>query len=68
VDPAERAARLERDPIRCQQEHLPAQGLLDAVGVATIEQRVAARIAEATAFAQASPMPAADTLLDHVYA
>ena len=68
VDPAEHAAWLERDPIRLARERLLAQGVVDAAGVAAMEQRVAERIAQAAAFAQASPMPAADTLLDHVYA
>jgi len=68
VDPAERAVWLERDPIRLAKGRLWEQGLLDAAALAAMEQRVDARIAQATAFAQASPMPAADTLLDHVYA
>jgi len=68
VDLAERAAWLERDPIRLAKGRLLEQGLLDAAALAAMEQRVDARIAQATAFAQASPMPAADTLLDHVYA
>ena len=68
VDPAERTAWLERDPIRLEKGRLLEQGLLDAAGLAAMEQRVDVRIAQATAFAQASPMPAADTLLDHVYA
>lgn len=68
VDPAERAVWLERDPIRLAKGRLLEQGLLDAAALAAMEQRVDARIAQATAFAQASPMPAADTLLDHVYA
>lgn len=68
VDPGERAAWLERDPIRTQRERLLAQGVIDAEGLAALEARVAARIEAAAAFAEASPWPAPGTLTDHVYA
>ena len=68
VDPAELAAWMERDPIRRQRERLLAEGLIDAAGLAAVEQWVAERIAAASAFAEPSPWPAPGSLTDHVYA
>jgi len=68
VDGAELAAWVERDPIRLSRERLLAQGILEAGALAAMELRIAGRIEEAAAFAQASPWPSPDTLLDHVYA
>ena len=68
VDPAELKAWLERDPIRMQSERLSAQGLIDAAGLAALEQRARERIETALAFAQASPWPAPETLTENVYA
>jgi TPP-dependent pyruvate/acetoin dehydrogenase alpha subunit len=68
VDPAELDHWLALDPIHRQGERLKAQGLIDAAGMAAMEQRVRDRIAAALTFAQASPWPAPETLTDHVYA
>jgi TPP-dependent pyruvate/acetoin dehydrogenase alpha subunit len=64
---AELARWRDHDPIRVQTERLIAEGLVDAAGVAAIEQRVRAQIADA-AFAQASAWPSAEKLTEHVYA
>lgn len=66
VDPDERQAWLERDPIRRQRERLLDERLVDAAALAAMEQRCQARIAAAVAFAEASPWPAPSSLLDHV--
>ena len=68
VDPTERAQWMERDPIDRQRKRLLAEGLVDARQLRDMERSVAARIDAAAAFAEASPWPAPDTLLDHVYA
>ena len=68
VDRAELAGWLERDPIRVQTERLTANGVIDAGGLAALQERVRAELAEALAFAQASPWPAPERLTDHVYA
>ncbi len=68
VDPDELKAWMQRDPIRVQSERLLAQGLIDAEGLAAMEQRAREHITDALVFAQASAWPAPDTLLDHVYA
>jgi len=68
VDAAELARWRERDPIRVQTERLIAEGLIDAAGVAAIEQRVREQIADATTFAQASAWPSPEKLTEHVYA
>jgi pyruvate dehydrogenase E1 component alpha subunit len=68
VDAAELATWVERDPIRLSRDRLLAGGTLDSGALTAMEQRVAARIAEASAYAQASPWPSPGTLLDHVYA
>ncbi|MEW5770539.1 MAG: thiamine pyrophosphate-dependent dehydrogenase E1 component subunit alpha [Pseudomonadota bacterium] len=68
VDKAELQAWLQRDPIRVQGERLIGAGAIDAPGVAALERQAQERVEAALAFAQASPWPAAETLLDHVYA
>lgn len=68
VDPDELAGWRERDPIPALRRRLAADGRLDAAGLAVIEARAAARIAEALAFAQASPFPALSELTTDVYA
>ena len=68
VDPTELQSWLKRDPIRIQSERLIANGLIDADGLAALKQHSRERIEAALVFAQASPWPAPETLLDHVYA
>jgi TPP-dependent pyruvate/acetoin dehydrogenase alpha subunit len=68
VDPAELKAWLERDPIRVQTARLLAGGLIDREGLTAMEGRVREAIGAALAFAQASPWPAPETLLEDVYA
>lgn len=68
VDRAELAGWLERDPIRVQTERLTATGVIDAAGLAALQERVRVELAEALTFAQASPWPAPERLTDHVYA
>jgi pyruvate dehydrogenase E1 component alpha subunit len=67
--PAEEIAEWKaRDPIpRFRSYLIETETLTDAEAVA-IEQRVAARIEEAVAFAEAAPLPTPDVLLDDVYA
>jgi pyruvate dehydrogenase E1 component alpha subunit len=68
VDKAELQHWLNRDPIRMQRERLLARGLIDAEGLSAMERRVQQHIQDAVAFAQASPWPAPEALLDDVYA
>jgi len=68
VDPAELASWQARDPIARQRDRLLAEGVLSPAELAQVEARVAARLDAAQAFAEASPWPAVETLLDHVYA
>ncbi len=68
VDPTEHAEWMERDPIDRQRERLLAEGLVDPGQLSEMERRVVDRIDAAAAFADASPWPTPDTLLDHVYA
>jgi pyruvate dehydrogenase E1 component alpha subunit len=68
VDKAELQHWVDRDPIRMQRERLLARGLLDAEGLSAMARRVRQRIQDALAFAQASPWPGPETLLDDVYA
>jgi len=68
VNPEERAAWLTNDPIQRQIDRLTATGLLDDAGLAAMRERVASRVRDAVAFAQASPWPSPETLTDHVYA
>lgn len=68
VDKAELEHWLQRDPIRCYADRLADQGLVDAQSLDAIKHRVQEQMAEALAFAQASPWPAAQSLTQHVYA
>lgn len=68
VDPAELRHWQARDPILLLREWLLGRGLIDEAGLGAMEGRVRARIEDATAFAQASAWPAAETLTDHAYA
>lgn len=68
VDPAELRHWQARDPILLLREWLLGRGLIDEAGLGAMEGRVRAHIEDATAFAQASAWPAAETLADHAYA
>jgi TPP-dependent pyruvate/acetoin dehydrogenase alpha subunit len=68
VDPAELAAWKARDPIARQTRRLLDDGVAGPGELATLHQRVAARIEDALGFAQGSPWPAASELTTHVYA
>lgn len=68
VDKAELAAWLARDPIAAGRARLLADGLLSPAQAAAMADKVASRIAVAQAFAEASPLPAADELTRDVYA
>ena len=64
----ERAEWLERDPIVAFEQHLTERGLLDAAQTAAIRESVERQLAEAIAFAEASPYPAPEEALDDVFA
>jgi pyruvate dehydrogenase E1 component alpha subunit len=68
VDPDERAAWLARDPIDTFRRRLAARGELSAAAADGLAAAVAARIATARAFAEASPYPGTDAMTTHVYA
>ncbi|NJD25820.1 MAG: thiamine pyrophosphate-dependent dehydrogenase E1 component subunit alpha [Betaproteobacteria bacterium] len=68
VDPAERAAWLARDPIAMCRDRLVAAGNLSELAATDLATRSRDRIAEALAFAAASPYPAPEALTQHVYA
>ena len=53
-------------PIRRQVAHLQGLGHLDLAQVEAMEREAAERVAEAMAFADASPYPEASEVLDHV--
>ncbi|MGQ9572456.1 MAG: thiamine pyrophosphate-dependent dehydrogenase E1 component subunit alpha [Dehalococcoidia bacterium] len=57
-----------RDPILRLRRHLIETETLTEAEIEDIERRVAARIEEAIAFAEASPLPTEDDLLTDVYA
>lgn len=63
----EEAEWREKDPLVRLARHLTAEAEVDADGLDQIEQEVAARIDEAVAFAEASPEPAPEDALLHVY-
>jgi pyruvate dehydrogenase E1 component alpha subunit len=67
-DEAERAAWEAVDPLLLFGEYLTRTSLLDDRGVEEMEQVIAAEIAEAFAFALASPNPTEEDLYKHVYA
>ena len=66
--PEEIAEWKTRDPIPRFRSYLIETETLTEAEAADIEQRVAARIEEALAFAEAAPLPTPDVLLDDVYA
>ena len=66
-DEAEIAAWKARDPIDQLQAKLLQQGVLSAADVERIDSQTTARIQEAIQFAEESPLPDPDTILDDVY-
>jgi len=68
VDAAELASWRARDPIALQTARLTDTGALDDAELAAMDGRVLRQIEEALAFAQASPWPEPQTLIDYVYA
>jgi pyruvate dehydrogenase E1 component alpha subunit len=68
VDRKELTEWQERDPIEHLKGRLLARRQIDAKTIDAIEARVKQRIADALAFASASPPPAASELLSDVYA
>lgn len=68
VDPAEIAQWRTRDPISQLQQRLLTRGEIGTADIAQIEERVAAMIEQAAAFAQNSPFPDASELTTDVYA
>jgi len=64
----ERSAWEARDPIAAFERLLLERGLLDAAGAEAIRERVERDLAEAVAFAEASPYPAPEEALDDVFA
>lgn len=57
-----------RDPVRRYAEKLLAAGVADAVELDEIRQRCEVEIADAIAYAEASPLPEPDTVTHGVYA
>jgi pyruvate dehydrogenase E1 component alpha subunit len=66
-DDAEVEAMKLRDPIAAFEAHLAGEGILDPAGAAAVWDEVRAEIADAEAFAEASPPPAPSELLTDVY-
>jgi pyruvate dehydrogenase E1 component alpha subunit len=58
----------QRDPITVFREQLRQEGVLDEAGWQALAERVEARVADAVAFADASPEPPAEWLTADVYA
>lgn len=58
----------ERCPVESMQARLGADGQLTADEIATFEKRIHAEVQEAVAFAKTSPFPAAEDLLEGIYA
>jgi pyruvate dehydrogenase E1 component alpha subunit len=58
----------KRDPIGLFQDRLMRQGLLDEAGWEAITREVEKRVEEAVEFAEASPEPPAEWLVEDVYA
>lgn len=58
----------ERDPLRLYEQHLMAESIADPVELDEIGFRCQTEVADAIAFAEASPMPDAATVSDGVYA
>jgi pyruvate dehydrogenase E1 component alpha subunit len=57
-----------RDPVAGFRDQLIREGLLDEAGWKALADEVEARVAAAVAFAEASPEPPAEWLLEDVYA
>ena len=57
----------QRDPIDLLESRLPDLGVMTAEEMEAVHTRVEAEVDEAIAFADESPLPEADTLLDDVY-
>lgn len=68
VDASELAAWRARDPIPALQHRLLADGRIDQEMLGAMTQRVQTAVAQALAFAQASPFPALSELTTDVYA
>jgi 2-oxoisovalerate dehydrogenase E1 component len=62
------AAWKERCPIKTFRERLLADGRVEESELKQIETEIAAEVAEATSFAQASEVPVAASAVEHVYA
>ena len=58
----------KRDPLLGFRERLLREGALDEAGWKALADEVEARVAEAVAFADASPEPPPEWLLEDVYA
>ncbi len=67
VDPAELARWQARDPIRVAAERLLAEGAVTPDGLEAMKGRIKTRIDAAAAFAEASPWPSPQALIEHVY-
>jgi pyruvate dehydrogenase E1 component alpha subunit len=67
VDPAEIKAWATRCPIRRYRQSLLDDGVLDEARILAIDQDGEKRVADAVAFADASPYPAAETALTDVF-
>ena len=68
VDKKELEHWLGRDPILLLKKRLESAGILNAADITRIEERIAARVSNAVAFAQASPYPPIENLTTQVYA
>jgi len=74
VDPAtyrtaqEVAALKQNDPVPAFAARLVADGILDEAALAEIDETAMKLVAEAAAFAEASPFPEESTLFDYTYA
>lgn len=61
-------AWVARDPLRLYADRLKERGLVTEADLAAMRKAIAAEIADAVAFAKASPFPTRDQLTAHVYA
>jgi pyruvate dehydrogenase E1 component alpha subunit len=66
--PGEFEAWVARDPLKLYAGRLRERGLVSEADLAVMEQATAAEIADAVAFAKASPFPTRDQLTAHIYA
>ena len=58
----------DQDPIPAYEQRLTQAGILDADTATAIKEEASARVEKAIEFAKASPVPAPETALDHVFA